>query len=56
MGEGVLIYFGHPQAGEDDGERAVRVGLKLVQTIDEVKNINDAPLQVRVGIGQDAGG
>ena len=27
MGDGVLIYFGYPQAHEDDAERAVRAGL-----------------------------
>ena len=27
MGDGVLIYFGYPQANEDDAERAVRAGL-----------------------------
>src|SRR4029077_16680171 len=26
MGDGVLIYFGYPQAHEDDAERAVRAG------------------------------
>jgi hypothetical protein len=26
MGDGVLVYFGHPQAHEDDAERAVRAG------------------------------
>jgi class 3 adenylate cyclase len=30
MGDGVLIYFGYPQAHEDDAERAVRAGLELV--------------------------
>src|SRR6202040_622149 len=30
MGDGVLIYFGCPQAHEDDAERAVRAGLELV--------------------------
>jgi class 3 adenylate cyclase len=29
MGHGVLIYFGYPQAHEDDAERAVRAGLEL---------------------------
>jgi class 3 adenylate cyclase len=50
MGDGVLVYFGYPQAHEDDAERAVRAGLNLVQTIDDVKTISDTPLQVRVGI------
>jgi class 3 adenylate cyclase len=33
MGDGVLAYFGWPQAHEDDAERAVRAGLALVQTV-----------------------
>ena len=31
MGDGVLVYFGYPQAHEDDAERAVRAGLELLQ-------------------------
>src|SRR3954465_15403485 len=30
MGDGVLVYFGYPQAHEDDAERAVRAGLALI--------------------------
>jgi class 3 adenylate cyclase len=30
MGDGVLVYFGYPEAHEDDPERAVRAGLDLV--------------------------
>jgi SAM domain (Sterile alpha motif)/Adenylate and Guanylate cyclase catalytic domain len=33
MGDGVLIYFGYPQAHEDDAERAVRAGLDLVAAV-----------------------
>ena len=33
MGDGVLVYFGYPQAHEDDAERAVRAGLELVGAI-----------------------
>jgi class 3 adenylate cyclase len=29
MGDGVLVYFGYPQAHEDDAERAVRAGLEF---------------------------
>jgi class 3 adenylate cyclase len=29
MGDGVLVYFGYPQAHEDDAERAVRAGLEI---------------------------
>ena len=48
MGDGVLIYFGYPQAHEDDAERAVRAGLELIAAVSAVK----APvsLQARVGI------
>ena len=33
MGDGVLIYFGYPQAHEDDAERAVRSGLELIGAV-----------------------
>ena len=48
MGDGVLIYFGYPQAHEDDAERAVRAGLELIQAVGALKS--SAPLQTRVGI------
>jgi class 3 adenylate cyclase len=49
MGDGVLVYFGYPQAHEDDAERAVRAGLELVAAVINLKT--HAPLQTRVGIG-----
>src|SRR3974377_1236109 len=48
MGDGVLVYFGYPQAHEDDAERAVRAGLELVAAVGALKT--RAPLQTRVGI------
>ena len=48
VGDGVLIYFGYPQAHEDDAERAVRAGLELVAAVGALKT--HAPLQTRVGI------
>src|ERR1700737_4249602 len=48
MGDGVLIYFGYPQAHEDDTERAVRAGLGLVAAVSDLKT--HAALQTRVGI------
>ena len=48
MGDGVLVYFGYPQAHEDDAERAVRAGLQLVTAIGNLKT--HAALQTRVGI------
>ena len=48
MGDGVLVYFGYPQAHEDDAERAVRAGLELIAALGELKS--PVPLQTRVGI------
>jgi class 3 adenylate cyclase/predicted ATPase len=48
MGDGVLTYFGYPQAHEDDAERAVRAGLELIKRVAALKS--PARLQVRVGI------
>jgi predicted ATPase/class 3 adenylate cyclase len=48
MGDGVLVYFGYPQAHEDDAERSVRAGLELIQAVSGLKST--APLQTRVGI------
>jgi class 3 adenylate cyclase len=48
MGDGVLVYFGYPQAHEDDAERAVRAGLALVEAIGQLPT--PEPLQARVGI------
>jgi class 3 adenylate cyclase/predicted ATPase len=50
MGDGVLAYFGYPQAHEDDAERAVRAGLELVAKIGQLLLPSGEPLQVRVGI------
>ena len=35
MGDGVLAYFGYPQAHEEDAERAVRAGLALIEAAAE---------------------
>jgi class 3 adenylate cyclase len=48
LGDGVLAYFGYPQAHEDDAERAVRAGLDVVAAVDSLKT--QAPLQTRIGI------
>jgi len=48
MGDGVLVYFGYPQAHEDDAERAVRAGLGLATAVSDLKT--HEALQVRVGI------
>ena len=48
MGDGVLVYFGYPQAHEDDAERAVRAGLELIAAVTALNS--PVPLQTRVGI------
>ncbi|MBR0798117.1 AAA family ATPase [Bradyrhizobium jicamae] len=50
MGDGVLAYFGYPQAHEHEAERAVRAGLALVEAVPRLVTPADAALQVRVGI------
>jgi hypothetical protein len=37
MGVEVLVYFGYPQAHEDDAERAVRAGLALVEAVGKLR-------------------
>jgi len=48
MGDGVLVYFGYPQAHEDDAERAVSAALELIAAVRALKS--PTPLQTRVGI------
>src|SRR5437764_7919795 len=46
MGDGVLIYFGYPQAHEDDAERAVRAGLSSIAAVTRL-DIKSVKLQAR---------
>src|SRR6202040_2085624 len=48
MGDGVLVYFGYPEAHEDDAERAVQAGLELIAAVTALKT--SVSLQTRVGI------
>jgi class 3 adenylate cyclase/tetratricopeptide (TPR) repeat protein len=51
MGDGVLAYFGYPQAHEDDAVRAVRAGLALAEEVARVPVPSGVdPLRARVGI------
>jgi len=50
IGDGVLAYFGYPQAHEHDAERAVRAGLGLVEAMPKLATNTGSPLQVRIGI------
>jgi class 3 adenylate cyclase len=48
MGDGVLIYFGYPEAHEEDAERAVRAGLAIIDAVGRLAT--PEPLNVRLGV------
>ncbi len=50
LGDGMLVYFGYPQAHEDDSFRVVRCGLDIVERAGELASEGDVALQVRIGI------
>jgi class 3 adenylate cyclase/predicted ATPase len=54
LGDGLLIYFGYPQAHEDDAQRAVRAGLGILDAMRDLharlKQEKGIHLAVRVGI------
>ena len=49
MGDGVLVYFGYPNAHEDDAERAVRAGLACIDAVRRL-DVKVVKLQARVGV------
>jgi class 3 adenylate cyclase/predicted ATPase len=48
MGDGVLVYFGYPEAHEDDAERGLRAGLAVIDAVGRLAT--QEPLNVRIGI------
>ena len=50
MGDGALVYFGYPEAHEDDAERAVRAGLALLEAVAAIQPPLPTRPQIRVGI------
>jgi class 3 adenylate cyclase/tetratricopeptide (TPR) repeat protein len=54
LGDGLLVYFGYPQAHEDDAQRAVRTGLGIVDAIGALnvclESRQGVRLAVRLGI------
>lgn len=50
LGDGILVYFGYPNAREGTGERAVRAGLEVASTVAQLGRAFDMDLKVRVGI------
>ena len=49
MGDGLLVYFGYPQAHEDDAERAVRAGLGIIESVARLDG-KSVQLHARIGI------
>ena len=50
LGDGLLVYFGYPQAHEDDAARAIRTGLEIVTALDQTRSQFPEPVQVHIGI------
>jgi class 3 adenylate cyclase len=50
LGDGVLAYFGYPQAHEEDAEQAVRAGLALIEAVAKLDGGQATWLQARIGI------
>src|SRR5207247_2353862 len=50
LGDGVLAYFGYPQAHEEDAEQAVRAGLALIEAVAKLDAGHATTLRVRIGI------
>jgi len=58
FGDGVLAYFGYPQAHEDDPQRAVRAGLRIIGSLPQlnaelqrtIRVVHERPLQVRISV------
>ncbi len=50
LGDGVLAYFGYPQAQEQAAERAIRSALEIVKEVECLQRPDGLPLRARVGI------
>lgn len=49
-GTTLLVYFGYPQAHEDDAERSVRAALRMLDTVGDMEADEDAQWSVTIGI------
>ena len=54
LGDGLLVYFGYPQAHEDDAQRAVRAGLAILRALERLntrlQREHDVRLALRIGV------
>src|SRR5207237_2825803 len=51
LGDGLLVYFGYPQAHEDTVQRTVRSGLGMVEALGMVNHPLDREYRVRLAVG-----
>lgn len=58
LGDGLLVYFGYPQAHDDDPERAVRAGLAILGNVQTLNGRLEATrgLRLAVRVGMHTGG
>ena len=50
LGDGLLVYFGYPQAHEDDAQRAVRAGLGIVEALGQLNTRLEQERGVRLAV------
>src|ERR1700761_5007493 len=57
LGDGIMVYFGFPSAHEDDAQRAVRTGLRIVEAVEQLNSRlqSDYSIDLHVRIGIDTG-
>jgi class 3 adenylate cyclase len=55
MGDGVLVYFGYPQADEADAERAIRAALTIVDGVQGLDTTAGPPGTLNVRVSIDSG-
>src|SRR5215475_5183262 len=50
LGDGLLVYFGYPQAHEDDAQRAVRTGLGILDAMEALNTRLEQDKGIQLGI------
>jgi class 3 adenylate cyclase/tetratricopeptide (TPR) repeat protein len=50
LGDGLLIYFGYPQAHEDDAQRAVRTGLGILSVMGDLNKALQQTKGIQLGV------
>lgn len=49
-GDGILVYFGYPQAREDAPESAIRAGLEMIKALGSITGPHGTRLEIRLGV------